>query len=202
MDDRVSKGKISADLRELTAEIEALDSEVIAHGVLGGSHGYGGEFENDVFEMHPFWWGDCECRFTDLESEWYATHSHSPSCYQSVIRQRGYSTNFEEPYTEREAKNRRVTNEVCAEMGLDPNFGSAVHCTCSYKTDWAEWVSNNDHDPTCRIVLPNFRHKASGVSVRWYKYIGRGMEVPEVDRKAWRKIYNECIESLSIEDPA
>lgn len=31
--------------------------------------------------------------------------------------------------------------------------------------------------PTCCRVLPNFRHHTSGLEVRWYKYIGRGMEV-------------------------
>lgn len=41
---------------------------------------------------------------------------------------------------------------------------------------------------------PNFRHKASGTEVEWYKYIGRGMEVDV--RGDWDLILRECMESL------
>jgi hypothetical protein len=33
------------------------------------------------------------------------------------------------------------------------------------------------HRPDCLLELPNFVHRASGLTVEWYKYIGRGMEV-------------------------
>lgn len=41
---------------------------------------------------------------------------------------------------------------------------------------------------------PNFLHKPSGTRVRWYKYIGRGMEVELL--WDWVDIMNECLESL------
>lgn len=41
---------------------------------------------------------------------------------------------------------------------------------------------------------PNFLHKSSGTNIRWYKYIGRGMEVELL--WDWVDIMNECLESL------
>lgn len=41
---------------------------------------------------------------------------------------------------------------------------------------------------------PNFLHKPSGTWVRWYKYIGRGMEMDV--RGDWRQIIAECEASL------
>lgn len=48
---------IAALLRELTIRLQGITDEG-AHGVLGGPDGYGCEYENDVFMMHPFCW--CE----------------------------------------------------------------------------------------------------------------------------------------------
>lgn len=42
---------------------------------------------------------------------------------------------------------------------------------------------------------PNFLHKPTGTQVRWYKYIGRGMEVGL--KADWRGIFDECVASVS-----
>lgn len=44
---------------------------------------------------------------------------------------------------------------------------------------------------------PNFSHKGSGLTLHWYKWIGRGMEWSrEVDATEWRRIYAECVASV------
>ncbi len=50
--------------------------------------------------------------------------------------------------------------------------------------------------PTCITVRPHFKHHASGLAVRWYKYIGRSMEIvdPGVDMAA---ILAECIADVA-----
>jgi hypothetical protein len=51
------------------------------------------------------------------------------------------------------------------------------------------------HD--CPHERPNFLHKASGLEVRWYKYIGRSMEINKsLPRKELRDIFAECASSL------
>lgn len=118
------------DLVALTEFIHksTLPGEPYGYG-LGGPFGYGIEFENDTFEMHPFWWGDC---------------------------------------------------------------------TCGVPED-ANGFSMGGHQPTCRYEMPNFRHKTSGIEVRWYKWIGRSMEwkgQPSPER--WRAIFAECVASVSL----
>lgn len=98
---------------------------------LGGPYGYGIEFENDTFEMHPFWWGDC---------------------------------------------------------------------TCGVEVDGE---ADEPHMPTCRYELPNFRHKPSGLEVRWYKWIGRSMEWSRsFGPTEWRALFSECVTSVALGDRA
>lgn len=96
------------------------DAEWARHGLysiseaLGNERpGYACDFENDVFEMHPYWWGDEDA-----------------------------------PEAER----------------------------------------------------PNFRHKASGLEISWYKYIGRGMSGPERPSN-WPQIVADCISSVTGSRP-
>lgn len=121
-----SEDAVSERLRDLTEAVCKATGDSGAGG-LGGRHGYGSNFENDVFMLHRFCWcemGDCPwCRSCDCNGE----HECSATC--------------------------------------------------------------SSHLPT----EPNFRHKASGATVTWYKYIGRGMEVSEAD---WPAIFAECFDSL------
>ena len=47
-----------------------------------------------------------------------------------------------------------------------------------------------------RASAPNFLHKPTGSKVRWYKYIGRGMDVDL--RGDWRSILAGCVESTRV----
>ena len=74
--------------------------------------------------------------------------------------------------------------------------------------DWGAWLDapnsrrSTQIDETkqcvrCRTgqeAAPNFLHKPSGTTVRWYKYIGRGMGVDL--RGDWDAIITECRNSL------
>jgi hypothetical protein len=45
-------------------------------------------FENDVFRIQPYYWGDCECGFDELEEQWSKANSHGAECYQTELRGR------------------------------------------------------------------------------------------------------------------
>ena len=50
---------------------------------------YGERFENDAFEVFPYYWGeDCTCGFDELDIAWEDAHPHKPECYQTVLRKR------------------------------------------------------------------------------------------------------------------
>lgn len=47
-----------------------------------------------------------------------------------------------------------------------------------------------------RKAAPNFLHKPSGTSARWYKYIGRGMEIEL--REDWDAVMRQCLASIEV----
>lgn len=76
-----SDDKISADLRYLTEILMRQGAETTG-GFLGGTFGYGADFENDVFMMHPFCWCEendcpwclpCFCEIEKRGDEWTTT---------------------------------------------------------------------------------------------------------------------------------
>ena len=168
-------------------------SETIGNYDESHMHGYGHEFENTVFEMHPYYWGDCECGYEESEEEWCDLHFHADDCYQTELKRRGNDDYDNGMDYDTRAK---IAPDLAREWGLS-YYGCAVHCTCEYEKAWEDWSGVHHHEPTCRVVLPNFRHKATGFSVHWYKYMGRGQTMSgKMDAKQWRTILRECEDSL------
>ena len=180
-----SENQISKDLRNLTKEIKLFTGNDNVHGILGGEFGYGEEFKNDVFEMHPFWWGDCTCGWDEMQYNFEENNPHEEHCYQSELKRR----NPESPYTE--------AAKLAEERGL-PMQGSAIHCDCRYKAlETQFYIDNPNHMQGCKITEPNFVHYASNFQVSWYKYIGRDMEAnKDISLKEWIGVMEECLKSL------
>ena len=184
-------------LYELTKFIDINTGEDNIQGILGGEHGYGHEYKNDVFEMHPFYWGDCECGFDDKEYQWSEKNKHSEDCYQTLRHDMCYESRDDWERKEGHSWDDGCDEKLCKQMGLSYPYGAAVHCTCGHTENYAEWRKTNDHDSECRMVLPNFRHYASGLEIEWYKYIGRGMESnKDLTRREWDAILDECEDSV------
>ena len=45
---------------------------------------YFSEFENEVFEVFPYYWGDCDCGYQEKEDEWSDENPHSPECLKAL----------------------------------------------------------------------------------------------------------------------
>lgn len=170
--DRVADGLV-----ELTERIDAIDPDSVAHGFLGGQHGYGGHWNNAVFQMRPYCWcerddcpwcGGCNCTVIPTidgrdvtYQEWFDFYTEERRCGASS-----------ESINER--RQERFEGEQC-----DYCAGRGV-----FSTNGAEPGKG----------APNFWHKPSGFKVWWYKYIGRGMETvgsPQPGTIA------ECVASLT-----
>lgn len=76
-----------------------------------------------------------------------------------------------------------------------------------YGANWADqvfmmkpycWCDGEDC-PWCAGDAPNFHHKPSGLKVRWYKWIGRGMEVEGAEGVDIGKVFAECTAALSAD---
>lgn len=83
-----------------------------------GFDGYGhhdgsderGIFENDVFWIMPYYWGDCSCDYEDKERDWCEANTHRVDCYQSEVDRRMADWDQENHFTK---------IEVAAGMGGD-----------------------------------------------------------------------------------
>jgi len=188
-------------LYKLSEQLAKLNPENQAHGLLGGEYGYGQEFSNDVFEMHPYYWGECECGF---EKRWnkeyekfHQLSKHSMGCYQNAYR------NITEKYhfIRHKEKHDAAVKALCEKHKVSYPEGSAVHCTCGYEGMFEKWNKTmGDHDPSCRIVLANFVYKEPGkeLLIFWYKYMGRGMSMNrELSQDQWYRIIKRCKDSLN-----
>ncbi|QPQ55552.1 hypothetical protein IC614_02825 [Allosphingosinicella flava] len=183
-------------------------------------------FENEIFRIQPYYWGDCTCGYAERESEWCGANSHGPNCYQ--IKMRGLDMDKYRPQIDAalEERNRhpwcspkedaaqdevdrlcklervhkdKLLKRLCAECGIDWNGGRGcmVHCTCDYRSRWTGFLEANDHASDCPIITPNFLHKPSGFRLDWYKYPLRDSYSSEpLTRKLMRSMFADCIASM------
>lgn len=166
---------------------------------------YGTPFENNVFFMMPYYWGDCDCGYDTRESAWENMHAHTQECYRTEYKKiRGYDTKTfnRNKLSAAEAKEKRLAEDaqvkaLCKKMGLTYPEGSAVHCTCGYNQAWREWAEANQHSPTCKLVIPNFIYKPTGFSIQWYKYALRDAYMShDITPIEFSRIIDHCILSL------
>src|SRR3990172_1059388 len=47
---------------------------------------YGAEFENDIFSVFPYYWGNCTCGYDTKDDQWSEENEHELQCYQSVLK--------------------------------------------------------------------------------------------------------------------
>lgn len=177
----------------------------------GGLYGYGANFENDIFLMHPYCWcdkDDCPwcsgCKCPDSAFHYFIDDKEvAPVSYYKVF----YNTGYEElskdehdtPEYERLVKifeeKIKIRNQRCKETKDDICeycTGTGIFERFAYKDDRPFHDDKNSfYNP------PNFWYKPLDLRITWYKYIGRDMHYnQEIDLCLWPEIINNCIESL------
>lgn len=43
------------------------------------------EIANDVFEIRPYYWGDCECDYDKKSENWSKMYFHQEGCYRHAV---------------------------------------------------------------------------------------------------------------------
>jgi len=203
---------IDLDLVNLTEYLtkKIFKGEYQGGGLLGGEFGYGVDYKNDVFEMRPYYWGECDCGWDEMEFN----EPHSKDCYQSLVdkdlKKHGWKKDkfgfLDSPkgmiYTETEKIRDKIYKKHCDKFGLTFPNSCAIHCTCEHENNFKKWFEKNKkgkngHSDKCALELPNFKHYKSGLEIRWYKYLGRDMEYNQkISKKEWNKIFKEVIDSF------
>lgn len=180
--------EIAADLeRDICSRLNALSDKI--NGKIGRN--YGEHFNNSVFEMNDYYWGDCTCGYAEIESEWISSNFHKDFCYQIDYEK------LTKEYPDQIFLPEKEMRDLCEKHNIPYNGGisSAVHCSCDYDEKWNNFLSVYSHKENCLLIRPNFKHFDFEIS--WYKYIGRGMEYNrEIDKKEIKAIFDDCEESL------
>ncbi|MDO2384311.1 hypothetical protein QRB41_12975 [Mycobacterium avium subsp. hominissuis] len=133
---------------------------------LGGIDGYGEHWTNATFTMRPYYYGDCTCGQADLIEQWSDANPHAPECTQTTIAQ------LQIRYSGKEfdAHFEQLKNQLAI-----PDDGAMWHCTCGIEATYQHL--KEQHSPTCEQFAPNFVYHSTGAEIRWYKWIGRDMEI-------------------------
>jgi hypothetical protein len=172
---------------------------------------YGVEFENDIFLVFPYYWGDCTCGYDEKDYQWSIENKHESSCYQSALDKALNEWVKEHPepmitssnewrkwYSKKQEFEDKTYDKLCAQYGVDRKFGAAVHCTCDYRDRRYKFCEENHHDKECPIVKPNFLFKPTGFSIKWYKYPLRDSYMNQnITLDEFKKIISVCIESCN-----
>jgi len=200
---------LSDQLVGLTEAIDNLDPERVAHGFLGGRHGYGGEWDTPVFQMRPFCWceGDdcpwcmgCDCspgslhHFVDgvevSSQEWSAFYDRETYIKLSGGKVRNWQDDLNTRYfsgRERHAKLMEAAEAANARRSIrhDPD--------CAY----CRGERFVEKGAVAGRGAPNFWHKPSGLKVWWYKYIGRSQEVVGPENPDIAAIFADCLADVA-----
>lgn len=201
---------ISMAMRVLTQQLIARGHGEAGGGFFGGTYGYGVDFENEVFEMHPDWQGDCTCGATepkhlsdcDITTKWS----------EWVSARLSYAA---PPKTDAEID---AAIEESVKLGLSRRMaalsacGSTIDfdrleeyeqqhpppsCTCGVSAAWEE---RDEHEPSCRLEQHCFTYKPTGFVLDWYKYIGRDNEIVEAGSDVTLKdMLETCLRSIGCE---
>lgn len=148
-------------------------------------------FENEVFRIQPYYWGDCDCGYDTKEWEWSEEHRHTETCYQFEYRKIRDTTE----YFSKEAE--ALIKSLCEKHGLAYPYGCAVHCTCDYENEWAAWSAENQHAVTCSLIQPNFLFKPTGFKLDWYKYALRDSHSSApLTKELIDEMFTECERSM------
>ncbi len=178
-----------------------------------GFDGYGNKldndewvFENEVFRVQPYYWGDCQCGFEARADAWWEKNNHDSGCYSSELerleksagvhwREQDENLSFDERRKIKEGIYQSLTKKH-----NKPMQGCAVHCTCYVEGDADDWFNSNSHSNTCLVATPNFTFKPTGFTLSWYKYPLRdSYSSDELTLDKIKKMMTACI--LSLGDP-
>lgn len=171
----------------------------LVHALSGKETEFYGDYVSDLFDYHPYYWGDCTCGFEEKLEFWEDSHFHSNTCYHTVVRERinSYMASFPvlvNDFHDRLTMEHEIAKEVAKEMGLPSADGFMSICTCEYRIRHMEYTSTHTHSADCRIIWPNFFFKPTGYMLEFYKYPLRDSYASrDLNPEEFKQMIDQCI---------
>lgn len=177
------------------------------------------EYENEVFWIMPYWWGECTCGYDYIDNSHQEARSlkHRPECYQIEYKQKveplstrlyGLQPGSKE-YCEAERQAKEALLALYKKHNLeydekDPFRGCAVRCSCDYDErldavmkKYAALFGCDGHKTDCMLAKDNFHYKPTDFGIQWYKYPLRDSYMnQDISLEEFRRIIDDCIASV------
>jgi hypothetical protein len=170
---------------------------------------YGEQFENNVFSVFPYYWGECTCEFDSKKF----TEKHSEECYQSELDRMKLASGWVKDkngwmtspkgldYKEASKIEDGIYEKLCKKHNVSYPEGCAIHCTCDYEQRYIKWLEKigypNGHKEECLTIKPNFHYKPTNYRMKWYKYPLRDSYAnQDLTLEQFKDIIDKCIKSV------
>lgn len=172
--------------------------------------GHPKEFENDVFRIFPYYWGECTCGWDDLDNghEKLEKIEHNSNCIYHEYMKCAYDEDKLRQHNDMLI----LLKSVYEKRGLSTEGddwwnGCGVICDCDFDiryqnilSEYCEIFGNDYHKDDCKLVIPNFTYKSTGFTINWYKYPMRDSYMNQnILSEEFQEIINNCINTLNNE---
>ena len=169
-------------------------------------------FDNGIFWLMPYWWGDCTCGWGLIDHGHRRAHKlkHRPECFTVWYERNIYHLILLGRQDERMARLKREYEK----RGWDTTsknwwHGCAARCDCDYPDryeaiikEYAEEFGHDGHRPHCLLVVDNFHYRPAKFGLQWYKYPCRDAYTNrEITVEGFAAIIDDCIAGLKDFEP-
>lgn len=162
-------------------------------------------FENDVFWIMPYYWGECTCGWDEIDNgqERLERLKHRPECVRwRIWRLERRHRNDHKRFLK--ALKMLYRRRGWPTEGDDWWHGCLLACDCDYRErrkqilcEYAQEFGHEGHKPDCLLVINNFHYKPTGFGIQWYKYPLRDAYMSqEISLEEFCKIIDHCLESI------
>jgi hypothetical protein len=182
---------------------EILDSLVTRiTGIEHFKHHTGCSFVNDIFELHPYYFGKCLCSYKKEYDSFILNNPHKSDCFKNEIKTLNEAFKNHKDYNNcNKLKAIRANEErrLCIAHNIKYNDGKCLTdiCNCGVDDNFNKLEIN--HEIGCPSIMPNFwfKKEKEEVKIYWYKTYFRDAKCNiNLTLSNFNKIISDCIGSV------
>jgi len=166
-------------------------------GIEHFKHHTGCYFGNNVFEIRPYYFGECTCSRKKEFDKYLLENPHTKDCFITDLQILNDSyKKYPNYHNINKLKAERANEErrLCMIYSIPYKSGKNLNniCTCGVLSKF-----NVVHEAHCLQVLPNFYFKPEELKIYWYKtYFRDSYVTQELTKEKFKNIIGECLRSI------
>jgi hypothetical protein len=171
-------------------------------GIEHFKHHTGCSFVNNIFEIHPYYFGQCLCNYRQKYQEYIQTNPHKNDCFMVELNVLNDAfKNHPQYYSNNKLKAERANEERKLCMAHKVNYKDGKNlsevCNCGIHVQFSSF--NHQHETGCPVILPNFWFKSeeNPIKIFWYKtYFRDSTCTKNLTLEEFRNIVGVCLNSV------